>query len=576
MTDGLIAGRFQLRRLLGAGGTASVFEAVDARSGGAVALKLLHPHLAADRAVWDAFFEEVRAAQTVDHPGIARVIDEGVDSAEPPVVWIAMELVAGTSLADHVADHGPLPVDAAIVVATALLDALQAAHACGVVHRDVTPANVMIDPLLLTVPLDAPAFARSVRLLDFGLADVPGRSTAGADPLLSSATTEASLGVVASVPYASPEQVSAGAVAEGSDLYQVAATLYFALTGSPPFVGDTAVVARAHLSAPPPVPSSRRSGVPRAVDRIVTTAMMKRADDRFPNAAAMAAALRAAMPEVAELPAASLESDGGKGDAPYAATVQDRTALTRVYRTSVPAGPDVPRSEVTPAAMTPAGRGGWGAPLIAVLAIASITAAVGISAIAASNAPTPLTAPPAAPTATEASSPAPPSATETEAPRALVPAITGLVLSDAVAALQREGLVLGDIAREDAPSQVDVVLGATPAVGEYTRVGSVVALRVATGRNVVPDTIGLSRTEAIGKLAAAGFGTRDAVQAPDDGGATVSAASPAAGQVAAVGTVVVLTLVARSAVPSTPTPVPTSTSTPLPTPAATPSESGRP
>ena len=98
MSDGLVAGRFRLRGLLGSGGTAAVFAADDTQAGGSVALKLLHPHLAAERRAWDAFFEEVRAAQSISHPGLVEVRDAGIVDADPPVVWIAMELVIGHSL----------------------------------------------------------------------------------------------------------------------------------------------------------------------------------------------------------------------------------------------------------------------------------------------------------------------------------------------------------------------------------------------------------------------------------------------------------------------------------------------
>ncbi|MBF4562960.1 serine/threonine protein kinase [Microbacterium sp. VKM Ac-2870] len=166
MTAGLVAGRFHLRRLLGSGGTASVFEADDVHTGGTVALKLLHAHLAHGPEAVDAFFEEVRAAQAIVHPNLAQIYDAGVDSRDPPVVWIAMELVPGVSLADHVRERGALDLADAVVLGRTVLDALTAVHASGVVHRDVSPANIMFDPSERASVTSPEAFARGIRLLD--------------------------------------------------------------------------------------------------------------------------------------------------------------------------------------------------------------------------------------------------------------------------------------------------------------------------------------------------------------------------------------------------------------------------
>lgn len=326
MSDGLVAGRFRLRGLLGSGGTAAVFAADDTQAGGSVALKLLHPHLAAERRAWDAFFEEVRAAQSISHPGLVEVRDAGIVDADPPVVWIAMELVEGVSLDEHVRVAGPLTPAAAVTVCDAVLAALEAAHAGGVVHRDVSPSNISLDPALLAEPLDAERLAASVRLLDFGLADIPGRSTVGADALLSSSDASSSdasgadpAGVVANASYASPEQLAGAAVDERSDLYQLGACLYFALTGRAPFAGPVPAVVHAHLTAPPPVPSVVRRGIPRPLDRVVTAAMLKRPNDRYADAGAMRAALALSL--------------GGVDVAP---APHPQTGVTKVYRTATP------------------------------------------------------------------------------------------------------------------------------------------------------------------------------------------------------------------------------------------------
>ncbi|QOC24678.1 PASTA domain-containing protein [Microbacterium hominis] len=560
MSDGLIADRFHLRRLLGSGGTASVFEADDVVGGVVVALKLLHPHLAVGPAVWEAFFEEVRAARAIAHPNLAEVYDAGVDDRDPPVAWIAMERVDGETLADHVREHGPLEPWAAVALMGAVLDALQAVHDGGVVHRDLTPANIMLDPRLSADAGNADAFARSVRLLDFGLADIPGRTTLGADALLS-ADDSRTAGVVASVPYASPEQLSGAAVGEASDLYQAGATLCFALTGSAPFAGDARAVVRAHLTAPPPVPSARRRGIPRPLDRVVTTAMLKRPDDRYADAAAMAAALAAAVPAI-----------GVTADTPPD-EAGEQTARTRVYRTRLAGDPVTPAAaagSAPPPAVT-AARGAWRAPLVAAVLIAAVTAAAGLSAMAASTSAPPA-ASPTAPSATASPSvAAPPTPTSVAVVLVGVPQVGGLGLAEATAALESAGLAVGDLARVDGPAPADVVLESSPGAGERVREGSPVTLRLASGSNAIPAVVGMTLADAQAALVSAGFASRTAVVGAGPSGA-VSASMPSAGERAPVGTVVVLSIPGETVA----TPTPSASPTPVPTPSPAVTEPPRP
>lgn len=562
MSDGLIAERFRLRKLRGSGGTAAVFEADDTRHGRRVAVKLLHPHLAVGPVAWEAFFEEVRAAQAIAHPNIAEVYDAGLAPGDPPVAWIAMELVEGVTLADHVRERGPLTIVDAVAVFAAVLDATGAAHAGGVVHRDITPSNIM---LTSRASADADGTVSGIRLLDFGLADVPGRTTRGADPLLSGAASEgADAGVVASVPYASPEQLAGEAVGEASDIYQIGATLFFALTGRSPFEGETAAVVRAHLSAPPPVPSARRRGIPPALDRLVTTAMLKRPQDRYPDATAMRAALDAVI-------------DVGPGEAMTASP----TVATRVYRTRLPGG-DVPTGDSgLPLASTPGPppaplsrtRGAWRAPLIAAGLIAAVTAAAGWSAMAASTPENPIATAGAAATATATSAPsASPADTAAVSARRVVPDVRGLTVDEAVSTMERAGLTVGDIGRDDGPAVRDTVLASVPAAGDEVRAGAVIALRAASGLNTVPTVTGMVPAEAQGVLSAAGFSARVAVGGSGVPG-VVAETAPGPGQVAAVGAVVVLRVPPEvSATPrasASPSPTPLPSATPTDTPPAT-------
>jgi serine/threonine-protein kinase len=548
----LVAERFRLRELLGSGGTAAVYRAHDTVRGEDVALKLLHPHLAADAPMRDAFFEEVRAAQSAAHPSLVEIYDAGVAELDPPVAWIALEYVSGITLEDYVRENGALDPSVVQPLAEALLQALAALHAVGVVHRDVSPQNVMFDPAALA---DPERFGRSVRLLDFGLADVSGRSTRGTDALLSGSGEP--IGVVATVAYASPEQLLGAPVGESSDVYQAGATLFLALTGTPPFPGASAAVVRAHLAAPPPVPSARRRGVPRAWDRLITTAMLKDPADRYEGAEAMRAVV-----------AARLEPRMADGRAGVA---QVPTALTRPYRTTLPSTSTPIPSHGAPGAgeglLRPARHwpgwlaGGIGAAAIAAIVVLSSMAGAAPSAV-------PHAAPPAV------STPAPSqtvSVPPTTAPEIrTVPELGGRTLADARAALQEAGLATGTISIENAPVAADTVLGSDPPAGHARPSGAAIALRVASGANTVPQILGLTPSDASAALAAAGFSFAllEEGEAPQQ---VVSASSPAPGQAAGVGSVVTVTV--PHPLRATPSPTPSPTASPSPTPAPVPSAS---
>ncbi|WP_243227248.1 PASTA domain-containing protein [Microbacterium sp. CIAB417] len=547
MSDTLIAGRFRLRGLLGSGGTAAVFAADDTLTGARVALKLLHPHLAEDPARWDAFFEEVHAARAIEHPNIAGVVDAGAVDDGTPVVWIAMELAVGTTLDEVVRERGPLDTARVRIVGDRVLAALAAAHAEGVVHRDVTPANIVIDP----DTVDDEAFAAAVRLLDFGLADVPGRATVGGDALLSGAAG-AETGVVASVAYASPEQLRGEPVTEASDLYQTGAVLFFALTGRAPFGGDAAAVARAHVSAPPPLPSARRRGIPRAFDRVVATALLKDPADRFADAAAMQGALAAV--------------DAPTPDA--AAEPASHTGPTRMYRTVLPGSAvdgaaTAPVPYVAPDSAAPRSR--WAAWAAAGAGAAVIVGVVALSAAAGSA---PSAAPSHTPPPTVIASEPTTTSEPTVAPASVaVPAVAGLALGEATQALQAVGLRVGDVTRIDGATAADIVLELDPGAGAWREVGSAVALRVASGSNTVPGVAGLTLAAAAEALAAAGFNPLVEYSGTGPTGVALSA-RPAVGTALPVGSIVSIIAASPEVVPEpTPTPTPAHTVPPTPTPA---------
>ncbi|HEX9063828.1 MAG TPA: protein kinase, partial [Streptosporangiaceae bacterium] len=179
MTQGrVVGGRYELLDVLGAGGMATVWRATDQVLGREVAVKLLSPQLAADRAFRDRFGREARHVAALSHPGLVMVFDCGTDGDTP---YIVMELVAGRTLRQVLDETGPLPADDAIGIAAAVCDALEAAHEAGLIHRDIKPANIVLSPA-------------GVKVLDFGIARLEG--------LAGGTRTQAVLGTAA---YLAPE-----------------------------------------------------------------------------------------------------------------------------------------------------------------------------------------------------------------------------------------------------------------------------------------------------------------------------------------------------------------------------------
>lgn len=498
--SGLFSERYRLGELLGTGGSASVFAAVDWMSGTDVALKLLHPHLSEHPSARDAFLEEARRVQGLRHPNLAGVLDVGVETRSgAPVAWIALERAPGASLAEHVGGHGALSVAESIAVADGVLRALEAAHEIGLVHRDVSPANVMVsrgESGRITVD--------GVRLLDFGLADAAGRAALGTDILRSEAVTgnEARAGVIGNVNYMSPEHVRGLAVDERGDVYQAGALLYFALTGRVPFPRSTpAETMRAQLETPPPVPSVMDSRVPREIDRIVVRALLKEAGDRFGSAADMRAALRATGEPARAAPVTRVLG---------ATRVPTRSPLNERTRVLPPRGP-VQRGVATqrPSARRRRSRiGAW----ISGGALALIAATI-LAFVAAGSPAVPIPTPPpseeqVAPSPSPSEEPAPSGAPVAMSPvvaQLAVPDVAFSTLADAKRALTDAGLEVGELTVVESEHAGDTVLASTPAAGTRAAEGSVVSLTVASGFNRVPPVVGLSRAEALVALQNAGF-----------------------------------------------------------------------
>jgi len=226
---------------------AAVWEAEDKVLTRRVAIKVLHPHLAGDDAFRTRFRREAVSAAKLAHPHIVTTYDTGRDAE---VAYIVMELVEGTTLARLLKAQGPLPVAKGVDVAVQVADALSCAHAHGVVHRDVKPANILLRE------------DGHVKVADFGIA----KAGAGND------LTRTGV-VMGTAKYLSPEQVSGSPADAGSDIYALGIVLYEMLCGAPPFVGDTELsTAVARLTAAPGSLRDRREDILPIAESFLTIA----------------------------------------------------------------------------------------------------------------------------------------------------------------------------------------------------------------------------------------------------------------------------------------------------------------
>ena len=263
MVGSKLAGRYELREVVGHGGMGAVFRAYDQRMKRVVAVKVLNPGLVDDdpRAPQRFRAEALLVAGLDGHPCLVTVFETNDEDDQTGEPYIAMQYVTGQTLADVLSD-GPLSVAEAVWIVGDVLSALAHAHAGGVVHRDIKPANVMITA------------DGQVKVVDFGIARAVD------------ATVMTTTGRVLGTPhYIAPERVLGQPVDARADLYSTGCLLFQALTGRPPFVGDNWItLAHAHVYEPPPRPTALRPDLPAVVDDIITKALAKDPKDRYRNA----------------------------------------------------------------------------------------------------------------------------------------------------------------------------------------------------------------------------------------------------------------------------------------------------
>jgi serine/threonine-protein kinase len=261
-----LAGKYRIDERLNEGGMGTVYRATHVLMEKTVAIKVLRPTLAADEKIVARFSREARAASRISHPNALNVTDFGED--ESGHVFLVMEFLSGKTLKQLIREEGPLPLARIVDITRQIGDALNAAHAQGVVHRDLKSDNIM---LLDTMSVD------HAKVLDFGIAKINEP-----DGAIDTSLTAPNL-VIGTPQYMSPEQCSQDCEIDArSDIYSLGVILYEMLVGHVPFSGESpTIVMMKHLQEPVPSVLDERNDVPAAVGRVVARAMAKVRDNRY-------------------------------------------------------------------------------------------------------------------------------------------------------------------------------------------------------------------------------------------------------------------------------------------------------
>lgn len=444
----LVDGRYQVEELIARGGMATVYRALDTRLDRAVALKVMQQTFADDPEFVRRFSREARAAARLSDPNVVSVFDQGEDHG---VVFLAMEYVPGRTLRDVLNARGRLPAAECLPIFEAVLRGLAAAHASGLVHRDVKPENVLIRD------------DGRVKVADFGLARAADAS----------ATNNATRGLlIGTVAYLAPEQVSPGVSDERSDVYAAGILLFELLTGRPPFTGDQPIaVAYQHVNEKVPPPSSVVRDVPPSLDAVVLLATHRDPAERPANAAAL-------LVVVESVPTPSTTSAPIDLQQTVVVPLPGATTARQTAVTPAPAvasaAVQAPKSVKTSDDL-PVRRRKWRGLVALVLVIALAAAAAGLAWWLNSGQYT------------------------------TVPAVAGLVSAQAEAKLSEQGLGVEFANPKFSEIVPDgEVISSDPEAGEQIADDGTVALTLSKGpeRYEVPEVVGLSLAKARAKIKA--------------------------------------------------------------------------
>ena len=473
----VLAGRYEIREMIGRGGMAEVHLGYDRRLSRIIAIKLLRSDIAGDPTFQARFRREAQSAAALNHPSIVSVYDSGEEQLPNPngairsVPYIVMEYVEGHTVREFLGEGEAVPIPEAVEIVTGVLDALEYSHRAGIIHRDIKPGNIMLTS------------TGAVKVMDFGIARAVEDSAA---------TVTQTHAVVGTAQYLSPEQARGEVVDARSDLYSTGCLLYELLTGKPPFTGDSAVaIAYQHVREIPRPPSSVAADVPESLDRVVLKALAKNRDDRYQDASHMRADLLAAARGLS-VSAPSAESWSAPAPAPAMAAGSPSPAPAPAP--PVPPAPPMARRTRTPSAAAESeddhgsSRRWW---VWVLLILVLIAAGVGVgmlikNATAARPAPTP-------------------SATVTAAP---VPDVAGMSESDARSTIEGAGLkfVKGDDVASDTV-EAGMAVSSDPGAGASVLLGGEVTVHFSSGSAMVevPDVTGLSQSEARSRIEGAGL-----------------------------------------------------------------------
>ncbi|MEU7324898.1 Stk1 family PASTA domain-containing Ser/Thr kinase [Streptomyces griseoviridis] len=522
----LLDGRYRVDARIAVGGMATVYRALDTRLDRVLAVKVMHPALAADGTFVDRFIREAKSVARLAHPNVVQVFDQGTDGT---YVYLAMEYVAGCTLRDVLRERGALRPRAALDILEPVLAALGAAHRAGFVHRDMKPENVLIGD------------DGRVKVADFGL--VRSMDT----------VTHTNDTVLGTVSYLAPEQIEHGTADPRVDVYACGVVLYEMLTGDRPHAGDSpAIVLYKHIHEDVPPPSAAVPGLAHPLDELTASATARDPGSRPHDAVALLAValeVRGGLSE-AQLDAVPPRETVGARDGsedrtsviPRSLTVPLRTPSDeddpQVLRTSRLASP----APLPPRRRTAGGRRGPLALVVAVLLVLGVGTGVWyINSGQFTKVPAVL-----AKTQSEAreklsdagldvgkvthrysdtvdkgtvisTDPEPGSRVRDHASVALVvsdgpetvriPALGGVALDTARERLKKDGLEPGMVTREFSEDVAKgSVIATDPAAGTERRAGAAVALTVSKGSPVdVPDVTGEDLADARQELEDAGL-----------------------------------------------------------------------